>query len=178
MTTAIKGNDTSTFGGAIAANNVGAGNVLQVVQGTLTTPTTSTSTSYVDSGLTASITPSSTSSKILILISACLGKNDGGSGSFFTITKGDGTNLINPTSPGSRTVGFGRIEGFISSQYTVLPVNFSLLHEPSSTSSQTYKLQYRVTTGGVVSINRMTTDGFSADYFSGISTITLMEIAG
>jgi len=34
MTTQIKGNDTSTFGGAITANNVGAGNVLQVVSNT------------------------------------------------------------------------------------------------------------------------------------------------
>ena len=43
------------------------GKVLQVVQGVTTTNTQITSTSFADTSLTANITPSSTSSKILIL---------------------------------------------------------------------------------------------------------------
>ena len=43
----------------------GTGNVLQVVQGTETTGATIASTSFTDTNLSASITPSSTSSKIL-----------------------------------------------------------------------------------------------------------------
>ena len=46
----------------------GFGKILQVVSQNLTTQMSTASTSYVDSGLTASITPSATSSKILILI--------------------------------------------------------------------------------------------------------------
>jgi len=46
----------------------GAGKVLQVVHGNYNTFSTSSSTTYVDTGLSATITPSSTSSKILILV--------------------------------------------------------------------------------------------------------------
>lgn len=45
----------------------GGGKVLQVVQATTTTSTTVTSTTFTDSGLSATITPSSSSSKILVL---------------------------------------------------------------------------------------------------------------
>ena len=49
--------------------NLQSGSVLQVVQGTDNSPANITSTSYVDTGLSASITPSSTSSKILVIVS-------------------------------------------------------------------------------------------------------------
>ena len=46
----------------------GGGKVLQVVQGTTATTTTISTTTYTDTGLSASITPSSASSKILVLV--------------------------------------------------------------------------------------------------------------
>jgi hypothetical protein len=168
--------DSSEATGMKWAAAAGGGKVLQVVQGTLTTTATTSSTSYTDTGLTASITPSATTSKILIIVSAPMSKNDGGHGFFATITNGSGTNLIVPTSPGIRTVGFTRQEGFTGAQYTALPFSFTYLDSPASVSSQTYKLQYRVTSGGTAAINRMATDLNSTDYFAGISTITLMEI--
>ena len=45
------------------------GSVLQVVQATTSTKASTTSTSYADTGLTASITPSSSSNKVLVIIS-------------------------------------------------------------------------------------------------------------
>ena len=53
----------------IPSNKMPTGSVLQVVQGTTNTQTTTGQTSYVDTGLSAAITPSSTSNKILILVS-------------------------------------------------------------------------------------------------------------
>jgi len=50
----------------------GGGKVLQVIQGTTTTMTTITTTSFADTGITATITPSATTSKILVLVSASL----------------------------------------------------------------------------------------------------------
>jgi hypothetical protein len=47
---------------------VGVGKVLQVVQVIYSTQTTIASTSYVDTGLSASITPTSATSKILVLV--------------------------------------------------------------------------------------------------------------
>ncbi len=54
---------------ALQMNNLrGAFRILQVVEGTTTTSTTSSTTTYADTNLTASITPSSTSSKVLVLV--------------------------------------------------------------------------------------------------------------
>ena len=50
----------------------GGGKVLQVVQATYATQTVITSTSYTDSGLSATITPSSATSKVLVLVNQCL----------------------------------------------------------------------------------------------------------
>ena len=63
----LTANSSATNGVEWAA--VSGGKVLQVVQGTSSTQTTITSTSYSDTGLSASITPSSSSSRILVLIS-------------------------------------------------------------------------------------------------------------
>ena len=43
------------------------GKILQVVQNSFSTQTSLNSTSYIDTGLTATITPSATSSKVLVL---------------------------------------------------------------------------------------------------------------
>ena len=59
---------TMASGKAISGDGAG-GKVLQVVQTTYSTVTGISNTSYIDSGITASITPSSTSSKILVIVS-------------------------------------------------------------------------------------------------------------
>jgi len=55
----------------------GGGKVLQVVQGTTTTQVSTSATTWIDSGLTASITPSSTSSKILVFFTTMLAVGSG-----------------------------------------------------------------------------------------------------
>jgi hypothetical protein len=153
-----------------------AGKVLQVVQGTLATTSTTSATSYTDTGLTASITPSATTSKVLVTFTLLIGRDTNGAGTFVTLADGSGNNLIVPTSPGSRSPGVARVEGYTEMQFTVFPITFTLLHSPASISSQTYKVQIMNRTGGVSSINRMFTDANTADYVQGVSTITLMEI--
>jgi hypothetical protein len=59
--------DSSTATGLKWATAAGGGKVLQVVQDTSVDSTNTTSTSYVDSDLSISITPSSTSSKVLVI---------------------------------------------------------------------------------------------------------------
>ena len=54
----------------------------------------------------------------------------------------------------------------------------SFLDSPSSTSSLTYKVQVRVNSNGTLYINRPGVDA-NADYGSrGLSTLTVMEVAG
>ncbi len=66
LVSAIAGTNLTASSGVL---NASGGKILQVVTGTTTTDTAVTSTSYTDSTLSASITPSATSSKILILVS-------------------------------------------------------------------------------------------------------------
>ena len=57
----------ASTGTMLTTVNPKAGNVIQVVQGRTKALVTTTSTSFIDTGLTATITPSSTSSKILVV---------------------------------------------------------------------------------------------------------------
>jgi hypothetical protein len=56
-----------------AIPSIAGGKVLQVVQGTLSSAASSNSQTYADTGLTADITPSATSSKVLVILSHNLG---------------------------------------------------------------------------------------------------------
>jgi hypothetical protein len=138
-----------------------AGTVLQVVQGTYATSTSSTSASWVTTGLTASITPSSSSSKILAIATVSARNNSGNNGVQFTIFRGttSGTNL------GSASEGFGN---FATTGDLYSPVTMQFLDSPSTTSSQTYTVAMYVRGG---------TTGF-AQNGNAPSVLTLMEIAG
>ena len=57
-----------TSASSVAASQLPAGSVLQVVNTTYSTYSTFSSSTYADTGLTASITPSSSSNKILVLV--------------------------------------------------------------------------------------------------------------
>ena len=160
MTTAIKGNDTSTFGGAIAANNVGAGNVLQVVHFLWQSQTSTTSTSYVDTGLTASITPSSTSSKILVI---------GNANAVFTQATYTGVRIGLFNGATELTTPQFYVSYSMTSADNQNNVPFTYLHSPASTSTQTYIIKfYRNVGSGAVSVGANNSN----------SSITLMEVAG
>ena len=156
--------------GAITDANLPAGSVLQVVQGTYATETDSNNSSFTDTGLTASITPSSTSSKILISVTApgC-GKPGGNTGAYASYRV---VSVINSTT--TEVVVAAPQQGYTATSdhdFGVVSVNY--LHSPSTTSSIQYKLQNR--TGGS-GTTRFLAEDQSANQPTG--TITLMEIAG
>ena len=166
---------TSTGAGSPPAfeTPAGGGKVLQVVETRkIDTFTTSTSASTVDiTGLSVSITPSATSSKILVFAHL----NSGA-------TTGDGVYRLyrDSTSLGQGTDGSGSpISGITGlgqhrSQYELATGSFVYLDSPSSTSSLTYKIS--VFKRGTVAfyINRTTTEGTEPERVS--SSITVMEI--
>jgi hypothetical protein len=144
-----------------------AGNVLQVVSATYSTLTTITSTSYTDTGLTASITPTSASSKILIITSqpslGVVGAN---------VSRGLQVQLLkNSTSlvekQGEINSGVGG-NGFAVTNFDG---SFVYLDSPNTTSSTTYKTQ-----GKVGSATNNPEIRFQFGSFA--STMTLLEIAG
>lgn len=152
-------NGSGTVAG-VAAGASGFGKVLQVVQATTTTEVSTTSTSVVTTGLTASITPSSASSKILIYASLPAGATNANFWiGIFSLHRGTvaGTSLGNFTSV------------FSASSQIQLPVSIHYLDSPATTSSTQYTVGMRVA-------NSAATVFAQSNAYS--SVITLMEISG
>ena len=139
------------------------GKVLQVVSAFTTTEATSNSTTYADTNLTATITPSSTSNKVLVLISQSGSKAS--TDTLLNIRVYRGATEIGGTIAG-RSIGY---TGSTATNYVGTGFSCSILDTPSSTSALTYKTQFNNNAGsGTVRVN----------VDSGASYITLLEIAG
>ena len=145
--------------GALPANVIGAGAVLQVVNATYSTETSTSSSTYSDSGLSASITPSSSSSKILVIVDVQGGKTTGLTGLDLKLLRGSTDLIIFAKASGYNGGTSYNLVGSSSCCY---------LDSPATTSSTTYKVQ--LASNANVSTARINDN-------SSVSTITLMEIA-
>ena len=150
--------------GSGALSWAGAGKILQVVNATYATETPITITTFTDSGLSASITPSSSSNKILVLVSqvASAFRYDP-----FAIGK---VRLVR----GSTEIQDGRIESTCQNHSTfgnriTAMLSFSYLDSPATTSSVTYKTQ------GAPSVTA-NSGQVVFQYDGKLSTITLLEV--
>ena len=152
---------------AVTSAGLPSGPVLQVVSETsVAVVNTSSTSAYVTTGLTAAITPSSSSSKILVLFNASMFNNLNASNAIVTVFRGtvSGTNL------GAAGYGFGSCYG--DSALVKNTVAGSYLDSPSTTSATTYTVGMK--TSGA-------TTGDISSYFNvgaEKSVLTLMEIAG
>jgi len=157
---------------AITGADLPAGSVLQVVSGVFTGTYTQTAVAYADIGLSASITPISTSSKILVMISVALGAEVVGVNMRLRLLRG--SSMIGSGTALSDS-GFTHLEqNQTGNNYTRFLESFTYLDSPSSTSAETYKVQmFRSSAIGAAYVNRGHTDQSRQH-----STITLMEIAG
>ena len=156
----------------------GFGKVLQVVSSSYNGSDSTTSTTFVDTGLTANITPSSTSNKVLILCDFTMGFGTNGRSGYCIKRGSTELNLGNATSIGNRKVV---TTADYSAENTVLGSgSISYLDSPSSTSSVTYTLaMLSRDTAYSAWLNYTGYDGNNASYvYRGASTITLLEIAG
>lgn len=170
---------------AASLNNLrGAFRVLQVLQ-TVKTDTFSTTTlnTWTDiTGLSITITPSATSSKILLLGDVNVsGSNFFASGVSLRFTGGNSGNYVGDTA-GSRIRSFGRYQtsstaGYVQNGYFA-PV---YLDSPATTSATTYKIQlnfYNPDGGGhAIYVNRSWTDSDTTAYSRTPSSITALEIS-
>jgi|DEB0MinimDraft_6_1074348.scaffolds.fasta_scaffold10694_5 hypothetical protein len=140
-----------------------AGGVIQVVHGRFTTFTTITSTSPVATGITATITPTSTSSKILILASTN-GIYKGSGGTFMRTQIYRNSNVaFHVQEIATYDNGSGANSGNVMSHH---------LDSPNSTSALTYEIYAALSNSGTVYFNNQN-NGRPME-----SGITLMEIAG
>ena len=121
----------------------GGGKVLQVVGAKINSSATNntTSTSFVASTITGTITPSATSSKILIIVSTAGSSEGSGRMLFWTLCRGS-TNL------GHSTGGFGHL--FNDNDRVRASIHMNYLDSPSTTSATTYTVYFRSNNGGSV----------------------------
>ena len=132
------------------------GKVLQVVQGTDSSQTGSSSTTLADTGLSATITPSSTSSKILVQVvqrivligNINVGYGYGGAMKT-TLLRGATTIQSSPGDVGGGYDMYMRIGNLSSGNKAMASrVPTIVLDSPSTTSATTYKTQFAVAASG------------------------------
>ena len=135
--------------------------VLQVVQGSTATAVSSSTNTFVDTGLTATITPSATTSKILVLIvhNGC-NKSSANSNNTIDIRLLRGASTI--------TSAIGALNGTATAVQITTSASIEYLDSPATTAATTYKTQFR-SRNNLASVDVQ---------FAGVntSTITLMEI--
>ena len=153
----------------------GVGKVLQVVQTVKTDTTSTTSTSATDiSGMSVAITPAATSSKVLVFFDF-QGSADQSSGQNYHIHLLRASSAIfqgDAASSRTRcTVNGAESDGNGSSIHR----SMMFLDSPSSTSEQTYKLQWEIQSGTFY-MNREHQDSDDANAARFVSQITVMEI--
>ena len=154
-----------------------AGNVIQVVSTTKTDVFTTTSTSFVDvTGLSASITPTSSSSKIMVCVSFCISANSAAGYPIARLLRGS-TVIYAGDAAGSRTPALTTATGFGSDGGFIIPYSAQFLDSPATTSSTTYKVQALQTAGNTTRIGATGADNDTSAFVRTASSIVLMEIA-
>jgi hypothetical protein len=144
------------------ASSATAGQVIQVVTSTTLANDTTTSNTFVDSSLSASITPSSTSNKIFVIVSSRGGCAVGDKAPRYAIFR-DSTNITGSTSTEGMSI-------YQQNGQTIQSLSITYLDSPSTTSSTTYKLRYRAQDG--------TSDTNYCNGATGKNSMTLIEIKG
>jgi hypothetical protein len=136
----------------------GGGKVLQVVNATYSTATTSSSTTYADSGLTATITPTLATSKILVLIAQECEKDSANANNGISIKMMRGATQL---------VEHKDLLYTGTAIYNIGMYSISYYDSPATTSATTYKTQFA---------NRIAAGNVAIQTGNSISSITLMEI--
>ena len=143
------------------------GSVLQVVNGfTSTAVTTTVNQTYIDTGITATITPLFASSRIMVLVNLCgMHRTGGNSWNRMGIRMLRGATIIG-------TEALAQSWPNTALEFRNGGLMYSKLDSPATTSATTYKVQFQ---GEVLSDNTGLT--VQRDGNSGESQIFLMEIA-
>ena len=173
---------TLSSDGKVTFPNTSTGKILQVITGIKTDTASTTSTTMSDTGLSASITPSSTSNKILVSVTHPYHiRRSGGSGLYevyggFDLLRGS-TKIWK--APHNNNYGSGYLSMFVSippgGAFVGLRGNFTMdaIDSPNTTSSTTYKTQFAIDYSTTLSINNPGEDTNAVPS----SIITLMEVA-
>ena len=141
-----------------------SGSVLQVINATHTSEVSNSTNTFQNTGLTATITPSSTTSKILVMVNQngiFKSSSSANNALGLKLLRGSTDISVIASNTGYTATAIQNYDATISTSY---------LDSPSTTSATTYKTQFRSANNtSVVAVQRGSTNA---------STITLMEIQG
>jgi hypothetical protein len=125
--------DSSTATGLKWAAAAGGGKLLQVVTATTVTQVSNSTSTYADTGLTATITPTSATSKILVLADLNTRKNTGTQANV-------GLNIVRGATTIWQTIGLHYTN---TEQYNGGRTPIMYMDSPATTSATTYKIQFK-----------------------------------
>jgi hypothetical protein len=146
-------------GGVPSWGAAGGGKILQVVYADTTTETANSTSTYADTNLTCNITPSATTSKVLVLVSqTSMQKNADNAGNRFDLRLLRGATALVT----QRDLGYTA-----TTDRDTMTSSFVYLDSPSTTSATTYKTQF---------MNPNNTASVTVQASNGRSTIVLMEV--
>ena len=155
--------DSTTATGLKWAAAAGGGKILQVVYGSYSTDNTINSTSYTDTGLSLSITPSATTSKILAFAQTnfYVDVASGNPGARIRLVRG--STSVFELSANANNVAI--VVGASGSRGGIFQIPLHYLDSPATTSATTYKIQAR-------------NDGINTTFQwnNGVANIILMEV--
>lgn len=177
---AITINGSGTIAGISAGGlPLGAGGKFaQIVQAVKTDTASVTGGTFADVGLSAAITPSSSSSKILILVQANIAGDVGYSAKGRLMRGSTAIHIGDAAGNRPRATAEFTSTYSDSGNYNAAQVNMMFLDSPSTTSSTTYKIQYASYDSFVAYINRSGSDSNDTEFDARTaSSITLIEVA-
>ena len=154
----------------------GGGSIIQTVQTVKTDAFTTTSQPFTDiTGLSATITPKFSTSKILISYTLSVSSNGF---PMFKLLRGSTDIFVGDAASNRVRCFFGGYMGGLHAGLT-LPVTGNFLDSPSTTSATTYKIQTGVvhTTGYTICVNRTLSDTDFNYHPRTASSIILMEVS-
>lgn len=165
------GSGLSMSGTTLSATGSGGGKILQVVQATKTDTASVTGQTF-SSVFTASITPSSASSNVLVMAFLSVG---GATSNYpnIRLTKSS-TVLLQGDAAGSRTRVTAMGNPGVAGAMNALTINY--VDSPASTSALTYEIELASHSTGAVYLNRSGTDTDGATISRAASTLILMEV--
>jgi hypothetical protein len=157
----------SANGDAVRYEQLNVGKILQIVTASTNTQATSTSSSFADTNLTATITPTSNTSKIHVLVSQSISVTGSANSVDGRLRLLRGSTNITPGTSDYRPIGINDPGAYEDDQQFAADV----IDSPATTSATTYKTQFARGAGGGTLLVQRTNNATN-----GVSTITLIEI--
>jgi hypothetical protein len=148
-----------------------------VVQAVKTDTFTTTSTSYTSvTGLAVTITPSSDTSKVLVVVQLSVGLSNALGYGHFRLSGGNSAAYIGDAASNQVRNVFGG-SSVDDTASVLVGLTMVYLDSPASASAQTYQVEARQAFNGSVFVNRSANDGNDAGRGRGASSITVIEVA-